>query len=137
MSTRQISDQGYLLCKVCDFEYMHLVGTIEAHDNDSYELTKLVINGKHTIDCQNKKKYSYRSQGNIHLLYRCEEGHFSIISFDGHKGVVLFDRNTLMNDLTMFLNEKTKDDRDKKQFDFVMSYAILGYIEDFLSIETT
>jgi hypothetical protein len=99
--------------------------------------TKLVINGKHTIDCQNKKKYSYRSQGNIHLLYRCEEGHFSIISFDGHKGVVLFDRNTLMNDLTMFLNEKTKDDRDKKQFDFVMSYAILGYIEDFLSIETT
>lgn len=125
----KVSEEGHLQCGVCGFDYTHLVATIEAYDNDNYELTELVVNRQYTIVCRSKKRYNFRSQGNVHLLYRCEDGHFSIISFDGHKGVVLVDQNPLMNDLARFLNEKTKEQRKKQQLSFEMDYTLLGYIE--------
>lgn len=133
----RVSKEGHLECGVCGFNYMHLIAIIEAHDNDHHELIKLVVNKEHTITCQNEKRYDYRSQGNVHLLYRCEEGHFSIVSFDGHKGNVIFNRNLLMDDLATFLNEMTKEQREKGALSFQMDFTILGYIEQFLSTQRT
>lgn len=129
----KVSKEGYLKCGVCGYDHMHLIGIIEAYDNDSYELTKLVINKEHIIKPDKKIRYEYRSQGNVHLLYRCEEGHFSITSFDGHKGIVVVNQNPLMDALTGFLNEKTKEQREEGHLGFQMDFTILSYIEQFLS----
>lgn len=119
-----------LYCSVCDHDYAHLIGTIEVIDNDENQAVEFMINRKYSIAI--KTKYEYRSQGNIHLLFRCEEGHFFIKSFDGHKGNVFMDENTLMDELTSYLNGVYQNEKD---LFFKLNYDLLGNIEKFLKTQ--
>lgn len=116
-----------MLCSVCGFDYTHLIGTIEVIDNDEYQAVEFIINNKYPIST--KFKYGYRSQGNIHLLFRCEDGHFFIKSFDGHKGNVFMDDNILMDELASFLNDLYKNDEERF---LSFNYGLLANIEKFL-----
>jgi len=116
-------------CSVCDFDYIHLIGTIKVIDNDYYQAVEFIINNKYPIST--KVKYDYRSQGNIHLLFRCENGHFFIKSFDGHKGNVYTDDNALMDELSSYLNNVYEDDSDEERF-LSFNYNLLANIEKFL-----
>lgn len=116
-----------MLCSVCDFDYTHLIGTIEVIDNDEYQAVEFIINNKYPISTN--VKYGYRSQGNIHLLFRCEDGHFFIKSFDGHKGHVFMDDNSLMDDLSSYLNDIYGND---EELFFSFDYGLLANIEKFL-----
>lgn len=117
-----------LHCTVCGFEYNHLIGTIEVKtDDDSKKAEEFIIAGKHSIKA--KLPYEHRSQGNIHLLFQCESGHFFIKSFDGHKGNVHLDANTLMTELSSYLT-KAYEDNQWIHSDF--NYELIGNIEKFL-----
>lgn len=116
-------------CSVCDFDYTHLIGIIEVIDNDEYQAVEFIINNKYPIST--KVKYGYRSQGNIHLLFRCEDGHFFIKSFDGHKGNVYTDDNTLMDELSSYLNHLYEGESDEERF-LSFNYGLLANIEKFL-----
>lgn len=116
-----------LLCSVCKFDYTHFIGTIQVTDNDEYQACDFIVNQKYPITV--KTKYEYRSQGNLHLLFRCEDGHFFIKSFDGHKGNVFIDNNQLMDDLASYLNEVYKEDEKRS---LSLDYELLGNIEKFL-----
>lgn len=119
-------------CQICNFEYSHIVGTIQVVDNDSYKATKVIINNEYSI--LTKVPYEYRSQGNIHILFRCEEGHFFIISFDGHKGMVFFNDNRLMDELVEYLNQKYNN---QHEFSLSLDSEILGNIENFFRKKET
>lgn len=119
-----------LRCPLCEYDYIHLIGTIEVIDNDEGQAIEFMINHKHSLAI--KTKYEYRSQGNIHLLFRCEDGHFFIKSFDGHKGNVFMDENTLMDELTSYLNEVYQNE---KNLFFTLSFELLGNIEKFLKTQ--
>ncbi len=123
-----------LNCSVCNFDYSHLITTIEVNDNDEYETTEFVINSQHRIPA--KIDYLFRTQGNIHLLFRCEEGHFFIKSFDGHKGNVFIDENPLMDDLVAYLNVLNKEPQNLTS-SWNLSFGLLGQIETFLKTQET
>ena len=38
----KVSEDGYLQCGKCGFDYMHLVATIEAHDSSNYDSLNLL-----------------------------------------------------------------------------------------------
>ena len=116
-----------MLCPICDFENNHIIAHITAIDNDNYETTEFIINGKYNISA--RLKYNFRSQGNIHILFSCEDGHFHAKSFDGHKGIVFVDENPLMDEIALYLNEVYKDSQDSKYY---FDFEILGHIEKFL-----
>lgn len=120
--------ENKLLCSVCDYDYTHLIGMINVKDNDDYQATDFVVNQKYTISV--KTNYQFRSQGNIHLLFRCEDGHFFVKSFDGHKGMVFLDENPLMYDLGNHLN-KVYEKEDKLSLS--LDYELLGNIEKFFT----
>lgn len=115
-----------LHCSVCEFEYTHLIGTIQVKENDSYMATEVIVNHEHRISTN--VKYNFRSQGNIHLLFRCENGHFFIKSFDGHKGNVYIDDNPLMDELADYLNKAYKE---QTELTLYFNYELLGNIEKF------
>ncbi len=117
----------YLHCSVCDFDYTHIIGTIQVKDNDNYQTTEFIVNHEYRISAE--KKYNFRSQGNIHILLRCEEGHFFIKSFDGHKGNVHIDENPLMDELAYYLNKVYKK---QKELTLYFDFELLGNIEKFL-----
>lgn len=114
-------------CPVCDYEYTHILGTIQVKDNDDYQTTELIINQVHSIPA--KVKYKFRSQGNFHMLFRCEDGHFFIKSFDGHKGIVVVDDNPLMEELAEYLNKVYEN---QKKLTLSIDYELLGNIDKFL-----
>lgn len=119
-----------LHCSVCNHDYAHLIGTIEVIDNDEMQAIEFIINNKYSIKI--KTKYEYRSQDNIHLLFRCEDGHFFIKSFDGHKGNIFMDENALMDELTSYLNGVYQNEKD---LFFTFNYELLGNIEKFLKTQ--
>ncbi|MET3507046.1 hypothetical protein [Halalkalibacter oceani] len=114
-----------LICPVCDFDHMHILGFIEVRDDDDYQTKEVIVNNQYRIPV--KTRYNYRSQGNIHLLFICEDGHFSIKSFDGHKGVVVIDENILMDNLSSYLNGVYRENQASWAFNF----ELLGHIENF------
>lgn len=89
-------------CPHCDYENNHLIGILEIEADDHYQTIRVIVNNEYSIPV--KTKYEYRSQGNIHLLFRCESGHYFIKSFDGHKGSVFIDENHLMRKLEKHFN---------------------------------
>lgn len=115
-----------LCCSVCNYDYTHLIGTIEVVDNDENQAVNFIINQQYQISI--KTKYQFRSQGNIHLLFRCEDGHFFIKSFDGHKGNVFIDNNNLLDGLVIYLNNVYKDEENS----FSFNYELLANIEKYL-----
>lgn len=128
-----MANEGCLICK-CGSECTHLIGIIEVETNDDYETTGLIIDKKYSIE--GRMKYKYRSQGNIHLLFRCEEGmHHTIKSFDGHKGTVYIDDNELMTELSKYLDEVYSDESHSQVLNhsFSMDFQLLGNIEKFVS----
>lgn len=120
----------FVECHVCNFEYSHILGTIHVEDDDDYHIKKLIIDSKYTI--LTNIKYEYRSQGNIHILFRCEDGHFFIKSFDGHKGIVNYDDNKFMEQLAEYLNQ-TYD--DQTEFSFDLNFELIGNIEKYLRMK--
>lgn len=122
--------ENVLHCPVCDFDYSHIIGTIQVKDNDNYQSTEFIIN--HTFPISAKVHYEYRSQGNIHILFICESGHYFIKSFDGHKGNIFVDENPLMNELTDFLNNVYKD---RDEWNDSLDYELLANIEKFLILK--
>lgn len=119
--------ENLLLCSVCENDYTHILGTIEAKDDDRGKTVELIVNHQHSIPVQ--VPYSYRTQGNLHILFRCEDGHFFFKSFDGHKGNVFVDDNKLMDDLAKNLNAVyNTPDKGSHSFD----YELLGNIEKYL-----
>lgn len=128
----KISNMGRLECKVCEFDYSHLIGVIQVECADENLALQFIINGEHEISCN--ALYPYRSQGNVHLLFRCEHGHFFIISFDGHKGNVYVEDNKLMDRLADFLNEKTAEERKRGSYTLRLTPEMVGYIEEFLKL---
>lgn len=116
-----------VLCSVCDFDYTHIIGTIQVKVNDDYQATEFIVNQEHHISV--KTKYEFRSQGNLHLLLRCEDGHFFVKSFDGHKGMVFIDENKLMVELANHLN-RVYEKEDKLTLS--LNYELLGNIEKYL-----
>ena len=113
-------------CLICDFEYSHIVATLQVTDDDNNQTTEIVVN--HTYSIMAKMKYQYRSQGNIHILFQCEDGHFFIKSFDGHKGIVFMDTNPLMDELTEHLNKVYKG---QEELSLSFDFELLGNIEKF------
>lgn len=117
-----------LLCKICNFEYNHLLGTINVVSDDDNNVHELVVNESHSFPASNLK-YQYRTQGNIHLLFSCEDGHLHFKSYDGHKGNIHQDENELINKLESYLNNIYKD---KEKLTLEMDYELLGNIENFI-----
>lgn len=120
--------ENVLHCPICDFDYSHLIATIQVKDDDNYQTTEIIVN--HTFPISAKVHYEYRSQSNIHILFMCEDGHYFIKSFDGHKGNVFVDENPLMNELSAFLNNIYKDREEWKD---IVDYELLSNIEKFLN----
>lgn len=116
-----------VLCRVCDFDYTHIIGMIEVKEDDRGRTTEVMINHQHSIMVN--VDYNFRSQGNLHILFRCESGHYFIKSFDGHKGMVFTDENILMNDLADYLNGIYEKDQ---KLSLIFDYTLLGNIEQFL-----
>lgn len=117
--------ENMLLCPHCGYECNHLLTTLVFEDDDYGNATSATINSEHKISI--KEKYRFRSQGNIHLLFSCESGHFYFKSFDGHKGNVFIDGNELTEQLADYLNKNSNPDRLTLGFD----YTLLGKIEKF------
>jgi len=115
-----------VLCKVCEHDYTHIIGTIHVKDNDHYQATEIIVNHKYSIPTN--AEYRYRSQGNVHILFSCEGGHFFMKSFDGHKGNVMEDENPLMDELVDFLNDKYKNEKALK---LEIDFELLGCIESY------
>lgn len=106
-------ESNFLLCSKCGFDYTHLLTSLKFTDDDSYKLLKVSFDSQE-IDISHKKiKYPYRSQGNIHLLFFCEDQHYFHKSFDGHKGCIHVDENPIMTLLCDYLNRRLKT----KQFE--------------------
>lgn len=120
--------ENILKCNVCGFDYSHLVACIDFVDDDCYRLKSVIVNNQYVIDNFKEIKYQYRSQNSIHLLFICEEGHFFHKSFDGHKGNIYVDNNTIMDELCRFLND---DRNENENYNMSFSFEILGKIESF------
>lgn len=114
-----------VLCCKCGDDNLHLVAHLEFADNDNYQATSVLINGKYSIQLIPPIKYQYRSQGNIHLLFQGECGHYNSKSFDGHKGSMILDRNILLDELCAYL------DRQMNEIYLGFNYRLLGEIERF------
>lgn len=119
-----------LKCGVCDFEYTHLVTTIKFYDDDNYNLISVKVDDQYEIKVEKDMKYSYRSQNSISLLFTCEDGHYFYKSFDGHKGNIFIDKNEVMYELCLFLNEKN---RESKTLLPDVNYNLLAQIEEFFN----
>jgi hypothetical protein len=128
MEGGELKVEKYLHCPICDFDYSHIIATLQVTDDDNNQTTEVVVN--HTYPIKVKTDYRYRSQGNIHILFQCEDGHFFIKSFDGHKGNVYIDTNPLMAELTDHLN-KVYNDQEELSLSF--DFEILGNIEKFFN----
>lgn len=115
-----------VLCKVCEFDYAHIIGTMNVKDNDRYQATEVIVNNEYSISTN--ARHEYRSQGNVHILFGCEEGHFFIKSFDGHKGNMFEDENPLMDGLAEYLNDKYKDE---EYLTLTLDFELLGNIENY------
>lgn len=105
------------------------MATINFYD-DFYNLIAVRVSGKYDIRLSKKMRYDFRSQGNIHLLFICEHGHYFHKSFDGHKGNVFVDENTIMDELCNFLNNKRIDEED---IYWGLNYKLLAHIEEFFN----
>jgi len=126
MANSAVAYRENLNCPTCDFENNHIIATLTVEDDDSYGTSQIIVNGKYSISA--RVKYGFRSQGNIHILFSCESGHFFIKSYDGHKGIVFIDENSLMDELVEYLNGFNKNNEDAK---WSFDYEILGQIESF------
>lgn len=120
--------ESYVICSVCEHDYTHILGTIQVKDDDHYHATEFIINQEYRIPAM--VKYNFRSQGNIHILFKCESGNFFIKSFDGHKGNVHIDDNPLMDELAEYLNKTYKK---QKESSLSFDYELLGNIEKFIN----
>ena len=120
--------KNILICPICNDDYAHILGTIEAKDDDRGKTTEIIVNHQHSIPVQ--APYPYRSQGNLHTLFICEPGlHFFFKSFDGHKGNVFIDDNSLIDGLANHLNSVYQN---ASNHSFSMDYELLGNIEKYL-----
>lgn len=122
----ELTLDSILYCKNCGEINLHIGAIIEVvTESDTRTATGLLIDKEHLVKLDNMK-YPFRSQGNIHVLFVGECGHFNIKSFDGHKGTVYEDDNELMEELTAYLNKIHADDK------FLPSFEIAD-IEKFVS----
>ncbi|KGA83696.1 hypothetical protein KQ41_06555 [Lysinibacillus fusiformis] len=124
----QLGFDSELICTVCNSEYNRLIAIIKVAANDNYETTRFDID----IDEERFKlnvgvRYNFRSQGNVHLLYSCDSGHYHFISFDGHKGRVFANRNELFSNMASHLNKVDSD------FEHLNRFHLIGEIEAFLN----
>ncbi|MCX4313381.1 MAG: hypothetical protein OSJ83_05910 [Clostridia bacterium] len=91
------------------FSNMHLRFTIEFRDDDCYQTKCVIINGR---EYDLKIKYPYRSQGNAHLIFLSEGGVWFGLSFDGHKGDMFVNSNSIISYLVKILNADLKSEED-------------------------
>lgn len=115
-----------LTCKHCGGNYVHFLGSFTVDDDNHYKTSEVELNGKYVFTV--KARYDYRSQGNIHLLFICENGDYFIKSFDGHKGNVHIDQNSLMEELEEHLNEQSSD-----SYSFHVDNELLQNIKEYFS----
>lgn len=127
---------NYLRCPTCETEYTHIIGTLEVvtdpnkHPIEKEKVVEIIVNGKFHIPVDTRLGYEYETQGNIHLLFSCEvSGHFFIKSFDGHKGNMHLDNNSLMDGLALYLTNVY----EKEELHGKVDYRMLGHIESFLN----
>lgn len=114
----------------CGDDYFHLMARLEFKDNDNYQVTSVKVDGEHKITFSSPIKYPYRSQGNLHLLFAGECGHFAAKSFDGHKGYIFLDQNPLMYELCRYL------DCSIGEFQSKVDYRVLAAMERFFQIKS-
>lgn len=99
------SEDDYLKCPVCDYDYTHLEKLITFEDDDYNHLVSYSLCDGKKNRINRKINYPYRSQGNVQLLFWCEDHHYFYKGFDGHKGNVSVDQNPIMVQLCNFLNK--------------------------------
>lgn len=72
---------------------------------DWYDTTKVKIND---TEYDFVAKYDFRSQGNAHLIFWSESDYWFAMSFDGHKGDMVVNRNSIIDFLVYTLNERAR-----------------------------
>lgn len=87
------NQEDYLKCAVCGYDYTHLEKIITFEDDDYNRLTTYCLGDRGKIKMNRAIYYPYRSQGNVQLLFYCEEQHYFYKGLDGHKGNISIDQN--------------------------------------------
>ena len=120
---------NYLLCTVCGYDYTHFLTSINLIGDDDYNLLRVSFDGIDIDLSKNKLGYPYRSQGNINLIFFCEDQHYFYKSFDGHKGSIHLDDNPIMDQLCTYLNSEAK--KKKLEFNAFYDNSLKNKIADF------
>jgi len=109
------------------YDYAHMVALIRFCDDDSYNLTEVIVNEIYKIKVNSSQKLvtQYRSQGNYQIIFSTEGGPYFYKGFDGHKGNIFIDSNIIMSELIDHINNSNLE--SKSFFDF----ELLGVIEMF------
>jgi hypothetical protein len=117
-------------CPTCEYEYNHFLASITVEvPEDDYNAAAISVNiNNENYRIRLKSKYPYRSQGNIHLLFYCEQDHYHFISYDGHKGHIFVNENSLIDDLSTYINSYSDDSKSIYGFG---KYKLLSIIEEF------
>lgn len=93
-------------------ENLHIYALLTFEDADYGNALSVAVNGdKYELNV----KYKYRSQGNIHIIFKSEDGYYTFLSLDGHKGDVFINDNPLISKLVCVLNSI---EIEYKQIDF-------------------
>src|SRR4051812_4417455 len=104
-----------LICPYCKDDHTHFMATIRIQ-TDYHEIARsLKINDHYSVDLD--VPYFFRSRENIHLLFRCENNHYFIESFDDHEGQIFVNENYLIEDLERSLNDFARNDREDRGLD--------------------
>lgn len=114
-----------------EHDYNHIIALLSFRDDDSYNLTSVIVNNEFVIKPKGKKRYPFRSQGNYYILFASENGAYFYKGFDGHKGNVFYDSNSVMEDLVVFLNDSHLNKGEKLKLAF--DYELLGMIEKYFN----
>ena len=82
--------------------------TLRLDDDDYYHATAVSINGtRYTLQIP----YEFRSQGNVHLIFLSEDSVWFCLSFDGHKGDMFVNSNSIMKYVIKILNANEKSNQ--------------------------
>lgn len=94
-----------VLCTGDDnFDFNHIYATISfTESNDDYFAKNILIN---SVSYPFEKKYPFRFQKNIHIIFVSESNVFTSVSFDGHKGQIYVNDNEIILSLVRSLNSK-------------------------------
>ena len=95
-----------LTCPYCKDDHTHFLATIRIRTDYEEVAKSLKINDRYSIDLD--FPYQFRSRENIHLLFRCENNHYFIESYDDHKGQIFINQNDMIEDLERNLNAYTQ-----------------------------